>query len=189
MGVDGKALQHALASAFVPQPYLVYKPSRSGSGSALKVHLRVDPVWEEREGGVVVPQVKGTGVFVEVARQAGVGPGGFPAFGWGEAVRAKLGLADVTKVVCAMREVRVCGREVPGVMRGRGGEPFVVSLYHKFGESGTAITYAFEAERSVLRVSKSREQAGSVSLDLHEEVGLEAYLRLALDAFVRMGVR
>jgi hypothetical protein len=156
---------------------------------ALKVQCRVDPVWEEVEGGFVNPQVKGQGVFVELAKQQGAGENGYPTFGWNNPVRAKLGLADVTKILTALREVRHLGKEVPAAMRGKDGKPLVVSLYHKFGETGTAISYGFDAERSILRVSKSRDLAASISMDLSEELGLEYYLSMSLENFLRVGLR
>lgn len=187
------SLQQLVRARWVPQPYLVYKPLKAGGGMALKVQCRVDPVWEEREGpdGQVFlnPNVKGQGVFVELAKQQGKGENGYPTFGWGDPVRAKLGLADVTKLLTAMREVRGLGKEVPSAMRGKDGKPMVVSLFHKFGESGTAISYGFEAERSLLRVSKSREVAGSIAMDLSEEYGLQVYLQAALENFVWVGLR
>ena len=104
-------------------------------------------------------------------------------------VRAKLGLADVTKLLTAMREVRHLGKEVPASMRGKDGKPLVVSLFHKFGDTGTAISYGFDSERSILRVSKSRDLAASISIDLSEELGLEYYLSMSLENFLRVGLR
>ncbi len=153
------------------------------------MQCRVDPVWEEVEGGFVNPQVKGQGVFVELAKQQGAGENGYPTFGWNNPVRAKLGLADVTKLLTAMREVRHLGKEVPASMRGKDGKPLVVSLFHKFGDAGTAISYGFDSERSILRVSKSRDLAASISIDLSEELGLEYYLSMSLENFLRVGLR
>lgn len=183
------SVQHLIRARWVPQPYLVYKPMKSGGGVALKVQCRVDPVWEEVEGGFVNPQVKGQGVFVELAKQQGMAENGYPTFGWNDPVRAKLGLADVTKLLTAMRQVRHLGLEVPSAMRGKDGKPMVVSLFHKFGDSGTAISYGFDAERSILRVSKSRDNAASISIDLSEELGLEYYLSMSLENFLRVGLR
>ena len=183
------SVQHVIRARWVPQPYLVYKPMKSGGGVALKVQCRVDPEWEEVEGGYVNPQVKGQGVFVELAKQGSLGDNGYPTFHWADPVRAKLGLADVTKLLTAMREVRHLGKEVPTTMRGKDGKPLVVSLFHKFGDSGTAISYGFDAERSILRVSKSRDLAQSISIDLAEELGLEYYLSMALENFLRVGLR
>lgn len=183
------SVSHLVRSRWVPQPYLVYKPLKSGGGVALKVQCRVDPEWEEKEGGFVNPNVKGQGVFVELAKQSGMGDNGYPTFGWNDPVRAKLGLADVTKLLTAMREVRSLGKSVPTSMRGKDGKELVVSLYHKFGASGTAISYGFDAERSILRVSKSREIAASIAMDLSEELGLEYYFSMSLENFLRVGLR
>lgn len=187
-------VQDLVLSEWVPQPYLVYKPQKNGNGVALRLHLRVEPVWEETEGGYRRPVVKGEGqggLFLELAAQVGFGEGGHASFGWqdGKLLRVKLGLPDVTKLLTAIREVRVGGRELPASFRGKDQDPYVLSLFHKFGEGGTAIAFKLEAERSVVRVSKSKDWARSIAMELHEELGFEAYLQLALRAFQRVGVR
>lgn len=174
-------------SRWTPQPYLVYKPSPGPGGVALKVHARVDPVWEEK-GPYQNPNTKGQGVFLELAAQVGKSEAGFPTFDWTKTVRAKLGLADLSKVLVSIREVRHLGKAVPTAFQGKG-KSSVVSLFHKFGDSGTAINYGFEEERSILRVSKSKDLARSISLDLAEEYALEVYLHTALENFLRVGVR
>lgn len=189
------ALQDLMLSEWVPQPYLVYKPQKNGKGAAMRVHLRVEPVWEAKEeGGVKYPVVKGEGAggcFLELAAQTGFGEGGFASFGWQDKslLRVKLGLPDVLKLLTAIREVRLAGHEVPAGMRGKDGEAYTVSLFHKFGEGGTAISYKFEEGRSLVRVSKSKEWARGMAIELHEELGLEAYLRMALADFLRVGIR
>lgn len=194
MEVDG--YESLLANtAWCPQPYLVYKPMKSGSGVAMRVQLRLQPEFQEVADGVVRPLVKGNGgLFLELAAQAGFGEGGFAAFGWSEAgpgglLRVKLGLPDVLKLLTAIRGVRESGQGVPASLLGRGEAAGTVALFHKFGTGGTAISYKFEEQRSLVRVSKSKDWARGISLELHEELGLQAYLELALAGFLRLGVR
>jgi hypothetical protein len=107
-------------------------------------------------------------------------------------VRCKFGMVDVTKWLTSYRDVRLLGSEVPFAYRpgpDRTAQPMQLSSFHKYGEHSTAIAYTFEPTRGILRISKSKELARSIALDLHEELGLESYLRLALDAFVRVGIR
>lgn len=188
------SLQDLMLTEWVPQPYLVYKPQKNGNGVAMRVQLRLEPTWEATEAGYKRPVVKGDGqggLFLELAAQTGFGEGGHASFGWadGKLLRVKLGLPDVTKILTAIREVRLGGRELPASFRGKDQQPYSLNLFHKFGEGGTAIAYTLEAERSLIRVSKSKDWARSIALELHEELGLETYLHHALRAFLRVGVR
>lgn len=187
------SLKELMKSSFTPAPYLVYKPSKAGSGQALKLHLRLDPTWVETDSGGYFERPKKQGLFLEIAPQEGM-DGKNAKFGWTSPglLRCKLGLVDVTKFLTAYREVRVAGREVPPQFRpgpDRNAQPYTVSQFHKYGDQSTAINYTFEDSRSIVRVSKSKDHARSIALDLHEEVGLMAYLELSLTAFLRVGVR
>jgi hypothetical protein len=187
------SLQQLMKSAFTPAPYLVYKPNKGGTGQALQLHLRLDPTWVATGTAGYFERPKGQGLFLEIAPQEGMVDGN-AKFGWSSPglVRCKLGMVDVTKWCTAYREVRVCGREVPAAFRpgpDRAAHPFTVSQFHKYGEHSTAITYAFEDTRSVVRISKSKDHARSIVLDMHEEYGFFAYLELALQAFIRVGIR
>jgi hypothetical protein len=189
------ALQQLLRTEFCPAPYLVYKPNKQGSGQAMKVHLRLNPNWIETEGGNgYFERPKDQGLFVEIAPQEGTGEGGFAKFGWNSPglVRCKWGMVDVTKWLTSYREVRFMNAEVPFAYRpgpDRNATPNVLSTFHKYGQHSTAINYTFEPTRSILRISKSKDLARSIALDLNEEVGLAAYFELSLNAFLRVGIR
>lgn len=188
------SIKELMRSEFVPAPYLVYKPNKQGKGQALKVHLRLEPTWVETESGGYFERPKQQGLFVELAPQEGMGEGGFAKFGWSSPglVRCKWGLVDVTKWLASYRQVRTLNGEVPMAYRpgpDRNAQPMQLASFHKYGDQSTAIAYTFEPTRGILRVSKSKELARSIALDLHEELGFEAYLQLALSAFLRIGIR
>lgn len=177
-----------------PEPVVFYKPQKSGKGVAAKVNLRLYPEYAQPEegGAEFLKQVEG-GLFVDLVAQ-GPEKNGFPTFKWQDReslVTAKLGVVDVSALLASIRDFRGRGIEVPTYLRGsKSPKPNVVSLFHKHEVAGTtAISYAFEAESSVLRISKGADRYASVSLNLSEEVVLEAYLRHALDAFIRVGAR
>ena len=188
------SLQKLLLTEFTPAPYLVYKPSKQGSGQAMKIQLRLEPNWVATETGGYFERPKDQGLFVEIAPQEGKGEEGFAKFGWNSPglVRCKWGMVDVTRWLTSYREVRQLNGEVPFAYRpgpDRTTSPNVLSSFHKYGPHSTAITYTFEPTRSILRISKSKDLARSIALDLNEEVGLAAYLDLALKAFLRVGIR
>lgn len=185
------SLQRLMGTEWTPQPLLVYKPTKSGSGTAMRVQLRLEPEWEEGEG-YVRPIIKGNGgLFLELAEQQGTGDDGYARFGWADEslIRVKLGLPDVSKLITSIDQVRLAGQELPNSFRGKDKDPFTLSLFHKFGDQATAITMKFEQERSFLRVSKSRDWNRSITLELHEELQLKAYLGLAMEGFLRVGLR
>lgn len=188
------ALKELMQTEFSPAPYIIYKPTKQGTGQAMKVHLRLDPEWVVTEGGGYFKRPKDQGLFVELAPQEGVGEGGFAKFGWASQglVRCKWGVVDVTKWLTSYERVRLLGGEVPfGYRPGpdRKETPMVLSSFHKYGAASTAINYTFEGSRGILRVSKSKDLARSIVLELHEELGFRAYLELALEAFLRVGIR
>jgi hypothetical protein len=188
------SLQQLMRTEFMPAPYLIYKPNKQGSGQAMKVHLRLDPTWVTTDSGGYFQRPKDQGLFVEIAPQEGKSADGFATFGWNSPglVRCKWGMVDVTKWLTSSREVRSNGSEVPFAFRpgpDRTASPLTLSSFHKYGAHSTAIAYTFEPTRGILRISKSKDLARSIALDLHEELGFEAYLQLALNAFVRVGIR
>jgi hypothetical protein len=187
-------LKELMQSQFCPAPYLVYKPNKAGNGQALKVHLRLDPAWVATDAGGYFERPKDQGLFVEIAPQEGKGEGGYAKFGWSSPglVRCKFGMVDVTKWLTSYREVRSRGGEVPFAYRpgpDRNATPTTLSSFHKYGDYSTAINYTFEPTRGILRISKSKDLARSIALDLHEELGVASYLELALGGFVRVGIR
>ena len=187
------SLQQLMKSAFTPAPYLVYKPNSGGSGQALKLHLRLDPTWVATESGGYFERMKNQGLFLEIAPQEGK-QGKNATFGWNSPglIRAKLGMVDVTKILTSHRAVRVLGQSVPPAFRpgpDKNAQPNTVSQFHKYGDQSLAINYTFEDGRSILRLSKSKDLARSIAMDLHEEYGFVTYLELALQAFLRVGVR
>ncbi len=171
-----------------PEPFTVYKPQKSGSGVVAKFNMRLDPVWE----GDYVKQVDG-GLFLDLVAQ-GPDKNGFPSFKWDDkasTVTAKLGLPDLSGLVVAIRDFRVRGLEVPTYLRGKPAtaKPNTVVLFHKTDASSTVITYTFGDESSTIKLSKPGGVYKSVSLTLSEELILQQYLMLALDAFLRVGMR
>lgn len=187
-----KELYRLSMTTLRPEPIVFYKPKK-GSGLAAKFNLRLKPVYEskEAEGPEYLTEVEG-GLFVDLVAE-GPEKGGFPTFKWTDSaslVTAKLGLPDVSGLLAALRDFRGRGLEVPTYLRGKDGKPNVVSMFHKHEVAGTTgISYTFQDESSVLRVSKSKDKYASISLTLGEEVILEQFLRLALDAFIRVGMR
>lgn len=188
------SLKELMRTEFAPAPYLIYKPNKQGTGQAMKIHLRLDPNWVATDAGGYFERPKDQGLFVEIAPQEGTGEGGFAKFGWNSPglVRCKFGMVDVTKWLTSYREVRLLNGEVPFAYRpgpDRTTQPMQLSSFHKFGTNSTAIAYTFEPTRGILRISKSKDLARSIAVDLNEELGMEAYLQLALAAFVRVGIR
>lgn len=178
-----------------PEPFTVFKP-RKGAGTAMQVQLRLSPEFVPNgAGGTYIRKSKRQGVFLELAAE---GPmvNGFPTFGWrnDDLVRVKLGLADITRLLAAIREVRALGKELPSNLRAKADQPYTVGAFHKFNGATAAISYAFEAERSALQVSRqpapgAPAQRRSITLNLDEEVAFEHYLRLALDGLLKVGLR
>lgn len=182
------SIQRCIETQWQPQSYLVYKPRGAGNGVAMGLQLRLDPTWNE-EGH---PERKNThGLFLELAPQEGKGEEGFAKFGWAspKLMRVKLGIIDVTKILAALREVRLLGREVPLAYRPSPDKNYTVTSFHKFNNTSTAINMTFEAERSFLRISRSATNAQSITLDLHEELGFQMYLEESLKQFFRFGIR
>ena len=64
-----------------------------------------------------------------------------------------------------------------------------VSLFHKYNNGSTIISYTFDDAQSVLRISKGKDQARSISLTLGEEVIFEKFLNMALEAYLKVGKR
>jgi hypothetical protein len=188
------SLKELMHTEFTPAPYLIYKPTKQGTGQAMKVHLRLNPNWVATDAGGYFERPKDQGLFVEIAPQEGKGEEGFAKFGWSSPglVRCKFGMVDVTKWLTSYREVRELNAEVPfGYRPGpdRNAAPMTLTSFHKYGPHSTAINYTFEPTRGILRISKSKDLARSIVLELHEELGMQAYLALALAAFVRVGIR
>lgn len=194
---DDKAVQfqevyRISASTLRPEPIVFYKPQKTGNnGVAAKFNLALRPTYSAEQG--YVEEVDG-GLFLDLVAQGDKNAAGFPTFKWTDKdtlITAKFGLPDVSGLLVAIRDVRVRGAEVPTYLRGKSVEKTnVVSLFHKSGDAATTgITYTFEKDSSILRLSKSRDKFRSVSLTLGEEVILEEYLRFALEAFIRVGMR
>jgi len=180
---------------FNPEPMHVYKPRPDGNGAAMKLNLRLNATLGE--SGEFVKSVDG-GLFVDMAKQDGKTPDGrFPKFAWQDEsslVKAKFCLPDILGMLTAMRNVRLLGKPVPMSLRPKqeldeAKRKVTLSLFHKFNKSSSAITMTFGADSSVLRISKSKDLSRSISLSLLEELMLERYLDIALESFLRLGVR
>lgn len=186
---------HVLAlTEFAPQQHVIHKPTMKGTGQALKIQLRMAPKWvPTADGGFFDKEAnKAGGLFLELAPQ---GPmvNGNATFNWkdqSKLIRCKLGMADIIGLLAAIREYRVCRADVPSYLRSKSDpQPNAVSLFHKFAGSSTAITYTFGEESSILRISKSKDLARSISLHVGEELILQRMLDLALTAYLKVGKR
>jgi hypothetical protein len=172
-----------------PREMYVYKPRQDGSGTALKVQLRVIPEFPPDK--TYISKVDG-GLFLELAPQLGEkGPDGFARFDWatdGHKITAKLGVPDITTILVGIREVRYRGKATPKSTRTKSDtDGTTVSMFHKFEASTTSIALKFEADATILYVSKSKDVKQSIKLTLQEERALEAYLIHALDVFHEVG--
>ncbi len=184
------SLQKLLKTDFTPAPFLVYKPQKNGAGQAMKLQLRLEPNWIDTDDGGYFEKSRKHGLFLEIAPQEGSN-GKFPTFGWNspKLIRCKLSLADVTKLLTSYREVRFLNSVVPAGFRSAPQNEYICSSYHRYGDQSTAINYTFDPTRGLLKLSKSKEWARSIALDLHEETAIFAYLELSLNAFLRVGIR
>lgn len=170
-----------------PREHYVYKPYKDGSGTALKVQLRLVPTFHEKG---YIADVDG-GLFLELAAQLPAkGADGFARFGWEEPTKvvAKLGVPDLTAILAGIREVRYRGKSTPKGTRTKSDtDGTTVGMFHKFDNASTAIAVKFAADHTELFVSKSKDLKRGIKLTLQEEVAFEAYLRRALDAFLDLG--
>lgn len=185
-----------VGTSFAPQQHVIHKPTLKGTGQALKIQLRLHPKWVEgKDGGAGFFDRKANkegGLFLEIAPQGPKDENGYPTFLWRDAdkiLRAKLGIPDITGLLVAIREYRHLNRNVPPYLQGKNGQANAVSLFHKFEKGSTIITYTFDEYQSILRISKGKDLARSISLSLSEEKILEHMLEMALDAFLRVGKR
>lgn len=186
---------HTLAlTDFAPQQHVIHKPNMKGTGQALKIQLRLAPKWvATADGGFFDREAnKAGGLFIELAPQ-GPKVDNNATFLWqdpAQLIRAKLGMADIIGLLAAIREYRTCRADVPEYLRSKSDpKPNEVSLFHKFGTSSTAITYTFQEASSILRVSKSKDLARSISINLGEELIVQRMLDLALTAYLKVGKR
>lgn len=186
---------HVMAlSAFSPQQHVFHKPNRNGTGQALKIHLRLSPKWvETADGGFFDREAnKQGGLFLELAPQ-GPKVGDYPTFLWRDAqqvIRAKLGMPDLIGWLVAYREYRLLRADVPLYLQSNTDpKPNQLSLFHKFKSGSTIITYTFDEAQGILRISKGRDHARSIALNLGEELLFARYLELALDAHLKIGKR
>jgi hypothetical protein len=174
-----------------PEPIKVHKPSKSGSGSALKLDLRLTPDYGQgKDGRVFVRDVKG-GLFLEIAPQLGRDEGGNATFDWQNTIMAKLGLPDITALLVAYR-CRWAGRGLPANILRKDQNPAVVSLFHKFNDDSTVIEIELHKEGSKVSISKKtagQVHKGFIPLLLTEELLVERYLDEALTAFLKVGKR
>lgn len=181
-------------TTFSPQPHIIHKPNGKGNGQALKIQMRMNPVFVETpDGGFFDREAnKQGGLFVEIAPQ-GPKVGDFPTFLWKDreqVVRAKLGIPDITGLLTAIREWRELTHDVPPYLQGRADpKSNQVSLFHKYNSGSTIITYTFDEQQSILRISKGKDRARSIALTLGEELLLKRYLDMALEAHLRVGKR
>lgn len=177
-----------------PEELLIYKPQSDVSkGSAGKWKFSLGPVINEKG---YIEKVNG-GFFVDIAPQV-KSDGQFAKFDWNEKITAKLGLPDISAMLLALRLVRN-GQPIPTNLR-----PLVkvdgkwtpiedatqLQLIHKSNfkdeDKTTIIGWRFSDRGSLFNIKQKAGQR-TISLTLTEEVQLEAYLKLALDAFLITG--
>jgi len=166
---------------FAPAACQFYKPSQSGGGHALTVQVRMSPEFKGKF-------VRATGgVFFGLAPQKPEkDPKGNALFDWDNALTAKLGIADLSQLLYAMR-CRILRIPVSDK------DPGACNLFHKFQVNGvdhtTAIKYELQKTGAILGMSKSKTERGSISLTLPEELVLELYLQHALHLCLLTGKR
>lgn len=180
---------------FAPQQHVIHKPNMKGTGQALKIQLRLTPKWVQTDDGGFFDREanKNGGLFLELAPQGPKDTNNNPTFLWKDQdklLRAKLGMADIIGLLAAIRQYRVANMAVPSYLQNKSNpQADQVSLFHKYKQGSTVITYTFGEEQSVLRISKGKDQARSIALNLGEELILERMLNLALTAYLKVGKR
>lgn len=189
-----------LESEFSPQQHIIHKPTMKGTGQALKLQLRLTPKWIPTDNGGYFDKDanKRGGLFLELVPQSGNDGKGNATFAWQDAdkvIRVKFGMPDIVGLLAAIREYRLRGAPVPVYLReGKGpakaqSPDNKVFLFHKTEKGSTIITYEFREEDSVLRISKGKDNARSIAINLGEEVLFQRVLEMALDAYLRVGKR
>jgi hypothetical protein len=186
------------AAHFAPDPLYIAKPRPTdpSKGRAVKAQLRLAPVYVANPDTPAAGYFdrdanKQGGLFIEIATQQGQNAAGNATFGWthDSLVRAKLGRADLGKLVWAYHAVRERGEALPkGIADTK--TPSAVGLPHKFNGQLTIITYDFGQGYGDLQVSKVTEnRRQSIRLSIDEEFQLFRYLGAALDRFHQVGKR
>jgi hypothetical protein len=199
----------------IPQPLTIHKPTSSMSGQALKLNMKLDFEFgetEPEEGEKPVKYLKRTrgGLFLDFAKQLPVKDEKNNAqFDWmnkqGGLITAKLGMVDLSGLLVAYRSVRSNGKLVPQALwpafREQDSEEqltrkrLTAAFTHKPSLAGTAgkgttiISYTFEADGGVFRVSKSKDAVGQLKLTLAEELRVFKLLDMSLETLIRTGGR
>lgn len=204
-------LKEFYGSLLIPQPLTIHKPTGSGSGTALKLNTRLQFEWKDIEEAPprrIHTRTRG-GLFIDFAKQKPAkDEKGNANFDWTNTqtlVTAKLGLVDLSGLLVAYREVRKQRRPVPVSLRPVARDTdtpeqierktLTASFTHKPGLAGstgkgtTIISYTFESDGGVFRVSKSKEQVGQIKLTLAEEFRVFRMFDLAMDTLLRTGGR
>lgn len=177
---------------FYVERHVIHKPTKAGTGQALKIQLRLEPVWMD-EGYYDPAANKEGGLFLDLAKQGPPNEAGYPTFLWQDQktlIRAKLGITDISTLLASINRVRNLGMPVPTYAQNKSRpDGASVSLFHKFKNGSTVVSYTFQDESAIIRISKSKDLARSISLTLGEEVIFQRYLSLALDAYITVGKR
>lgn len=187
-------LEALIRTQFNPAQHIIHKPNRSGTGQALKLQLRLEPKWINTESGGYFDREanKQGGLFLELVPQSGKDDNGNATFAWrddSKVIRCKLGIPDITGLLTAIREYRILNRVVPPYLQGKAAKENGVELFHKFERGSTIISYSFDEQQSILRISKGKDLYRSIAITLGEELLLQRYLELALDAYLKVGKR
>jgi hypothetical protein len=173
----------AKAMRYRMEPVRLYRPNAKQTGTALKLDLRCDPTYNPKG---YVEDVAG-GCFLELVRQTGTDGQGNATFGWPEALRAKLGLADVTALLGCVRATWAGWEVLPGAKEQT---PKQRVLFHKTDAGSTIIDFtAVETGGAFLRISKSADQRVAHRLSWDDLIAVEVYLTEALRVLLTLGVR
>lgn len=182
-----------------PSERRIYKPLQQGGGTALKIQLRIAPVFvSSTEGAEYIDQkASDGGLFLELVPQLGpVAKGQFARFDYQSDKRiiSKLGLPDACALLIAYTTVREAHKAVPRPLRkvsklDPDGSPDTASLFHQTpGGGNCVVTWQFSAENSVLRLSRSATHVQKITLTLIEELQFAKLLNRAIEAFLDTGL-
>lgn len=190
-------IKRSVAVLTNPEPLYFFKPMKSGSGAAVKFDTRLTPILNAKG---FIGEVDG-GCYLELVAQSGTDDAGNPTFGWQDVqtrITTKLGLPDISALLLGIRAARHHRKLVPEGIRPRSKKDgawtvdpvgATIGMTHKFNDDTTIIQYKFGKDGSFLSVSKSATLRRSIKISLAEEVLLEAYLEMALRAFLYVGKR
>ncbi len=189
-----RATQLQTGLMLTPESLKVYKPTRSGSGAAIKFDLRLVPKWGKPKSkpgdGPTIPFVEsvGGGMFMELARQVGE-KDGHAVFGWqkpDQVIVVKLGLPDLSAILCGIE----CRWSKRALVNPKKNTNDTVGLFHQTPGGGTkAIDYKLVGDGAIIRVSQGKGDYISIKLSLAEELQMRVYFEHAMKMLMLTGMR